>query len=287
MGPSRLIDLPVQRFRALEQRIRGAVIRMHRAVLESDRGLDAQRVGFYLGHPSSRRQSECFVQTSRDCLVVLIAFPIDARQAHQCRRPPHRLVTRFVHGALRVAARLLGIAGRQGQLCQEVQARVETRFVVLAACHSVLEQPQLVGQRAVGLPVRPQGHGEIERIRGFRIFHRRDERLLQIWKLPLDDRAVGDGGFARDLQEIGAMARPKVAGAGIEPFLGEFAQRFKHGEAHNAGFVRAGAKQRSRHQRLELPSRVPGFANRFNGGSRPAATKHRQRRKEPLLRLAQ
>ena len=137
------------------------------------------------------------------------------------------------------------------------------------------------------LPVRPQRDAEVERVGEVCIFNRRNERLLQIWKLPLCDRAVCGGGLAGHLQEVRAMACPKLARVGIKPLLSKFAQRVQHGEARDAGFVRLGVNQRRRHERLELPACIPGFANRFDGSGGPAAAKHRQGRKELLLRPAQ
>ena len=243
MGPSRLVDLPVECFRALKQRIRGPVICICRAVLENDRGLDPQRVGFYLRQAGSRCQGECFIQASRDFIAVLIPFPVHARQADQRCRPAHRLVTRFLQGALCISARLFAIAGSQGQLCQQVQTSVQAGFVARAARHCLLEQPQFIRQGAMRLPVRSQGHAEVKRAGGLRILQRRNECLLQIWKLPLCDRVVGGGGLAGHLQEVGAMACPKLARVGVERLLGKFAQRVQHGEARDAGFVRLGVNQ--------------------------------------------
>src|SRR5437773_8474142 len=110
-------------------------------------------------------------------------------------------------------------------------------------------------------PRRPQSDAKVERVGEVRIFNRRNERLLQIWKLPLCDRAVCGGGSAGNLQEVRAMACPKLARVGTEPFLSKFAQRVQHGEARDAGFVRLSVNQRRGHERLELSACVPGFTN--------------------------
>ena len=166
MRPSRLADLrgrALPRARTAHSRpdSRHRPSRASRATVALTRSASASTSAA----PAAAASASASSRLRSDAVVALIAFPVDARQRDQRRRPAHRFVPA---SAARVArsrapARVspavrVSCASRFRPAC-----RLGSSFAQLR--HRLLQQPQFIGQRAMRFPMRPQGHAEVERVR--------------------------------------------------------------------------------------------------------------------------